>query len=246
MTRNIAQDNANRTLFLDTACHDLKQSLYAVSYSMEALATTQINEKQKPIIKSLHNSINAMERMLTALLDTSRLESGTIQPNNQHFNLENILSGVRAEGMVLSRQKSLDFQCNETECIACTDPVLLETIMRNLVANAFRYTQEGKVWIICTNLDDGTLAIEVGDTGIGIHADNHEKIFNENYQVDNPGKDKSKGLGLGLTIVQKLAKILNLEIKLNSKKAQGTQFIVTVLQGQLRTKPTTKPQPPAT
>ena len=88
MTRKIAQDNINKSLFLDTACHDLKQSLFAVTYSMEALATTQINEKQKPIIKSLHNSINAMECMLTTLLDTSRLGTGIIQPDNQHFELK--------------------------------------------------------------------------------------------------------------------------------------------------------------
>ncbi len=116
--------------------------------------------------------------------------------------------------------------------MADTDPVLLEIIIRNLVANAFRHIQAGEIWITCKKQINNTLAIEVGDTGIGIHKDNHELIFDLNRQINNPERDLSKGFGFGLSIVQKLTNILDLELAIDSKLNFGTRSIGTVPEGK--------------
>lgn len=223
----------NKFGLLTIASHDLKQTVNAVTLSVDALEIEASDDKQKKIIKTLKDSVNAMERMLNALLNISKLEAGIIQPNKKPFKLEELLCYLRPEYQGLSQQRNLNFQCAETEWVTHTDPILLETIIRNLVANAFRYTSTGKIWINCKKNDNGAIAIEVGDTGIGINENLQEKIFSPNYQVDTPKGEASEGFGLGLAIVQNLAKILDLGITMDSKIDFGSRFVVTVPEGHL-------------
>lgn len=140
---------------------------------------------------------------------------------------------MRSEYQGISQRRNLNFQCAKTEWSAYTDPILLEIIIRNLVANALRYTPSGKIWVICEKHNNGAITIEVGDTGIGIQEDQHERIFNPNYQISNSKKEASHGFGLGLTIVNNLTEILDLGITVDSEINFGTRFVVTVPEGYL-------------
>ena len=116
--------------------------------------------------------------------------------------------------------------------MAKTDAILLESIVRNLVSNAFRYTRQGRIWVKCEIMNSSIL-LEVGDTGIGIPRDQLDNIFEEYYQLTNPDRNREKGLGLGLAIVKRLINILQLKIEVNSKINQGSKFVVTIPQGDI-------------
>lgn len=230
-SKQVSLNIHNNISLFTMASHDLRQSLNSVTLCVEAMEIDGLDDKQKKIIKTLKALLNTMERLLNTLLEISKLEAGVIQPDKKDFNLDDILACVRTEYTEISLQRQLKFQCTQTGLIADSDPILLEIIIRNLVANAFRYTQAGKIWITCKKHINNTLAIEIGDTGVGIHKDDQELIFALNYQINNPERNLSKGSGFGLSIVQNLANILDLELAIDSKLNFGTRFIITVPEG---------------
>ncbi|MDH4276265.1 MAG: hybrid sensor histidine kinase/response regulator, partial [Gammaproteobacteria bacterium] len=225
--QNIAEEaNRSKTRFLAAASHDLRQPLHALTLFAEALAHGTHDVKQRGIVDNIKTSVTAMEGLFNTLLDISKLDAGVIQPKPRGVRMRDILAPLENECKELARQNNLNFSCDHRDTIVQTDPVLLETVLRNLLSNAFRYTQRGGIWIRCFPVDDNIIAIEVEDTGIGIPNDQCDYIFNEFSQLNNTERNKTKGLGLGLAIVKRIVTLLQHSIHVESKLYLGSKFIL--------------------
>jgi len=227
------QANMSKSRFLAAASHDLRQPLQA-----QALFVAELNsrlhepEKCRVILSRLDESIHAMRGLFNALLDISKLDAGVVQPKSQDFKISSLLAVIKDEYSAHAREKGLEFKvrcsARQGSDVVCTDPRLLDSVLRNLVVNAIRYTQSGKVLVGC-RIRGKYLCVEVWDTGPGIAEKYQQTIFEEFFQVENQQRDRSQGLGLGLSVVQRIAKLLNCPIQLDSIVGKGTRFSVSVL-----------------
>lgn len=226
--KKLAQDaNQTKSLFLASASHDLRQPLHALSLLLESLIRTQPTARQNLLIEKSLSATNDMANMLHAILDISRIEAGTITPTKVAFPLQPLLHKLEASLGPAADAKSVTYRSRETNYTVRTDPVLLEQILRNVIANAIHYTQDGGILIGFRRRGDA-LQIEVWDTGIGIAEDQLEHIFQEFYQIANPERDRQKGFGLGLSIVKGLANTLGHPYSLHSILGKGTCFKILV------------------
>jgi CheY-like chemotaxis protein len=172
-----------------------------------------------------------MEDLFNALLDVSRLDAGIVRPRIATIALAPLMERVRVEYEPVALQKDLVLRVVHNSLFVRSDPVLLERIMRNLVANAVRYTDRGRV-VLGARRTAGVVRIEVWDCGRGIPKDKHREIFQEFRQLENPQRDRRKGLGLGLAIVERLVKLLEYPLELRSQLGRGSVFAVTVPRGR--------------
>lgn len=244
--------NVAKTRFLATASHDLRQPIHALGLFFANLADRVRDTETKPLIKQIEDSIGAIDSMLSALLDISKLDAGVVHPTIgpvavarlfKRLETEYQSHGINPFGPLLERRL---FKRPETEhqptaqgtgntlhirpnqAIVQSDPALLERILRNLISNALRYTHNGRVLVGARRRGD-KLRIEVYDTGIGIPEDQLENIFLEFHQLGQPEQDRRQGLGLGLglAIVKRLAALLQHEIKVRSQVGRGSCFAIT-------------------
>jgi CheY-like chemotaxis protein len=172
-----------------------------------------------------------MEDLFNSLLDVSRLDAGIVRPRIATIALAPLMERVRLEYDPVARQKNLSLSVAHNSLFVRSDPVLLERIMRNLVANAVRYTDRGRI-ILGARRNAHSVRIEVWDSGRGIPKDKHREIFQEFRQLDNPQRDRRKGLGLGLAIIERLVKLLEHPLELRSQLGKGSVFVVTVPRGR--------------
>jgi anti-sigma regulatory factor (Ser/Thr protein kinase)/CheY-like chemotaxis protein len=173
-----------------------------------------------------------MEELFDALLDISRLDAGAVRARLENLPLAELFERLSFEYAPVAKQKGLALSVVSTSVYVRSDPTLLARIARNLVANAVRYTERGQVTIGCRRR--GTqVRIEVWDTGPGIPPEKHALVFQEFTQLGNPERDRRKGLGLGLAIVERLAKLLEHSVELRSRVGKGSVFSVTVPRAQL-------------
>ena len=221
----IAAEQANRskTQFFAAASHDLRQPLHAVGLFASALADKVRDTEGAKLVASINDSVQALEALFNALLDISKLDSGIIKPQVIHLRLSEIFDGLRREFATEAANKGLRLTISGGSHIVASDAVLLERILRNLISNAIRYTAAGEVTVNAAPAN-GMLLIEVRDTGIGIRPADRERVFEEFLQLDNPGRTSKKGLGLGLSIVQRLCSLLGYEIHLASDFGKGSTF----------------------
>lgn len=215
--------NAEKSRFLAAASHDLRQPIHAQGLFLEVLQTTKLSTPQRELVNSICSAAKATTEMLHTLLDYSRIEAGIVETHPQAFRLQTLLSKIENEFAPQAHIKGLIYRSPETHYVINSDPVLLELIVRNLVSNAIRYTQNGGLLLI-TRKHQGQLSLEVWDTGIGIEASYFKDIFKEFQQIGNSERDRQKGLGLGLSIVKKMAQLLDLELSLASSPGRGTVF----------------------
>jgi len=150
-----------------------------------------------------------------------------VQPEPQCVGVRSLIERIAADYRPLARERALEFRVTAADVQIKTDPVLIERLVRNLVDNAFKYTAAGSV-TVAADSDERRVHIAVRDTGAGIPADERERIFEEFYQIGNPERDRSQGLGLGLAIVRRIAQLLELEVELESEPGRGSTFVVTV------------------
>lgn len=225
-------ENATRdkTLFLATASHDLRQPLHAMSLFADALEGRLQNPEDRMVLARLHESLNAMRKLFNALLDISRLDAGIVEPQIKNYRLALLLERLHVDYARQAQERNLDWRYLSTQAVVRTDPVLLENMLRNLIGNAIRYTPRGYVAIACHEVDD-ELRIEIEDSGVGIPAEKHTEIFREYRQLGNPERDGAKGLGLGLAIVERLARLLEHRIELRSTPGVGSCFSVILPLG---------------
>jgi two-component system, sensor histidine kinase len=229
-TQIAEQASVAKSKFLAAASHDLRQPLHALGLFVGALGERVTGELTRPLMGSIEQSVAALGGLLDALLDLSRLDAGIVEARVRHVDLGPLLEKLSAEYEPQSRARRLSWYCRGSDVVAQTDPVLFETILRNLVGNALRYTQQGSVGITCAAEGD-TVRIEVADTGVGIAPEYHREIFHEFFQLHNPERDRTKGLGLGLAIVERLNLLLGHRIELRSAPGEGTVFTLFLAAG---------------
>ena len=229
--RDVAERaNVSKSKFLAAASHDLRQPLHALTLLTAALESSKISEEVRVIANDIQRAVDSLEKLFNSLLDISRLDAGVLRPERSHFPLGELLQRISAEFAIEAEAKGLRLTCELCESTVYSDPLLLERIVRNYVANAVRYTRHGGI-SISGRLIGSTVRIAVSDTGDGIPATQQNEIFSEFYQIGNPERDRSKGLGLGLAIVRRLAELLDHPIAVESKPGAGSTFTVTVPVG---------------
>jgi PAS domain S-box-containing protein len=218
-------DRANRSKsrFLATASHDLRQPVQALALLNGTLQRTVTNPVSVEALAQQDQAIGSMSRLLNALLDISKLESGAIKPEPTDFTVAALFAELRTEFAGLAANKGLQLQVDP--CMDCvhSDPSLVEQILRNLLANAIKYTREGCVRLRCLH-EEATVRIQVLDTGVGIPLDHLPHIYDEFYQVGVGTNTVREGYGLGLSIVLRLAKLLELGLQVESTVGRGSVF----------------------
>lgn len=241
--------NTAKSRFFAAASHDLRQPLHALSLFVATLKARNRQPETQPLIDNIEASTAAMELLFNALLDISRLDAGAIEARPIHFPLQAMLNELDKQFGALASEKHLRLRFRPCECTLFSDPLLIERILVNLIANAIRYTDDGGVLVACRRR--GHMArIAVYDTGRGIPEDQQESVFHEFVQLQNPARDRSKGLGLGLAIVSRLGRLLGHRIDLRSRAGHGSVFSIDVPLGdptlvQAPTPPATPGQMPA-
>ena len=216
-------DEANRmkTRFLAAASHDLRQPMHALGLFSDALRRRIVDPEQRSLAGRVCESVHALERTFDALLDISRLDAGIVRPKSEPFLLQGLLARVVDDCAAEAAGKGIVLRAVRTRLAARSDPVLIEQVLRNLVNNAIRYTDRGKVLVGC-RARAGAVRVEVWDTGIGIPADKRSRIFDEFYQAAE--RDRREGLGLGLAIVRRITSLLGVGLDLRSTLGRGTVF----------------------
>jgi signal transduction histidine kinase/ActR/RegA family two-component response regulator len=211
-----------KTRFLASASHDLRQPIHTMSLFVEALNLRVQDDRTKPLVKDLREAMLALSTQLDSLLDISKLDAGVVQPCYVHVDLQHLMQRLCHSYRPEAARRGLSLQLIGSEpAAALTDPVLLERILRNLIDNALKYTAKGGVELHVGSYGS-TLYIRVVDTGCGIAPENQRAVFEEFFQVGNPGRDRAHGLGLGLSIVKRLADLLASPLSLSSTLGQGT------------------------
>ncbi|PPT88465.1 hypothetical protein XthCFBP4691_14330 [Xanthomonas theicola] len=221
------QANQAKSRFLAAASHDLRQPIHALGLFLEALSSGPAGTQQKSVLDNAKAASLASTEMLNTLLDFSRIEAGVIQPKPVPCRIQLLLHKLERELAPQADAKGLAYRTRDSEATVLTDPAMLELILRNLIANAIRYTDRGGL-LIGSRTRGSCLSIEVFDTGIGIAADQQGEVFREFHQLGNPERDRRKGLGLGLAIAQGLAKSLKHPLSLVSRLGRGSVFRVAV------------------
>jgi signal transduction histidine kinase/CheY-like chemotaxis protein len=230
--KDAAEDaNIAKSRFLAAASHDLRQPLHALGLFVQALQETPLATRERHVIGNIRRSVDAMEELFNALLDISRLDAGVVQPHITTIPLAAVFDRVRFEYAPIARQKQVSLKVVRTSLFVQSDPSLLARLIRNLLSNAVRYTDAGGGVVLGCRRTGSEVRVEVWDTGKGIPPDRHDEIFHEFYQLDNPERDRRKGLGLGLAIVERLAKLLNYRVGLRSVVGKGSTFSITLPRG---------------
>jgi len=224
------QANLGKTRFLAAASHDLLQPLNAARLFVSALADLDHPKPNRGLINNIEISLSAVEDLLVALLDISKLDAGAVQPEPVDFPIASLLGPLVTEHRALAGDRGLELRHVPSRAVVRSDIRLLRSIIQNFLSNAIRYTASGRILLGCRRCGSG-LKIEVWDTGPGIPPDKFDEIFEEFRQLDAGGAGHDRGLGLGLAIVRRAAKMLDLPIETRSRVGKGSAFAVTVPLG---------------
>lgn len=222
-----AAENANlaKSRFLAAASHDLRQPMHALNLYHGAMENVELSSEAQLLLSYARQCAVAMDDMFTVLLDMSRLDAGDVTPTLKTFPVRQLLERIRVEFEPPAKEKGLNLRVVQSSLFIRTDPALAERIVRNLVSNAVRYTHQGKILVGCRRRGK-VLRLAVFDTGAGIPLDKQQLVFEEYFQLSNPERDRTKGLGLGLAIVRRVANLLEVPIALQSKLGRGSMFAV--------------------
>lgn len=219
------QSSASKTRFLAAASHDLRQPMQALGLWVSALRM----QAREPVVQEMsvkiEASVNVLGEMLNALLDISKLDAGSVRPEVRTVPLDFLFERLELQFGAQARAKGLVLCVRRCALAVRTDPALLNRILHNLLANAIKYTTDGRV-LLCARLRGDAVRVEVRDSGPGIPGPLQSLIFEEFFQVDNPERDRDKGLGLGLAIVQRLTRLLDHRCELRSAPGRGSTFAV--------------------
>ncbi len=217
------QANQDKSRFLAAASHDLRQPLHAMGLFLDTLARSPLTAQQASVLGHARTASGAASEMLTTLLDYSRLEAGVVQAHDAPFAVQPLLGALEQEFGPQADAAALVYRTRETTAAALADKALVDLVMRNFISNALRYTRTGGLLIAC-RARGGRLALEVWDTGCGIAPAHQQDVFKEFHQLGNPERDRRKGLGLGLAIVQRLAQAMHTQVEVRSRLGRGSVF----------------------
>ena len=216
-----------KSRFLAAASHDLRQPLQTLSLIRGLLAKGAKDEATRKLIDGLAGTLAAMGGMLDTLLDVNQIEAGTVRPDVRCFAISDILDRLRDEFTYDAEAQAIALRVVRCRLVVESDQHLLEQMIRNLLSNALKYTPRGKVLLGCRRCD-GALRIEIWDTGAGIPVEDLDAIFDEYHQLDNAAREPGRGLGLGLSIVQSLGRLLGHRVHVRSWPGRGSVFSIEV------------------
>lgn len=228
-THELRQQNEIKSRFLAYAGHDIRQPLQAIHLLLANLMHSGLTARQRETAQAMESSVHALSDLLDALLDISKLDAGAVRPQPRAVDLDPVLARLVQEFMPQAAARGLQLRLKlpATEVAVWTDDRLLSSVLRNLLGNAIKYTQQGGVLVAVRRAGQG-LKLQVWDTGIGIAPEHAQHVFREYYQVDNPQRDRSRGLGLGLAIVSRISDLLELGIRCRSRPGKGTVMEITL------------------
>ena len=219
--------NVAKSRFLAAASHDLRQPLQTLALLQGLLAKTVTEEKPRELVSRIDETLTAMSGMLNTLLDINQIEAGVVRAEAAPFVIDTLLVRLHDEFSYVTHAQGLELRVVGCRELVLSDARLLEQMLRNLLANAIKYTKRGKILIGCRR-KGGTLRIEVRDTGIGIAGADLNAIFEEYHQIGNVARQRKRGLGLGLSIVKRLGGMLQHRIRVHSVLGKGSSFSVEV------------------
>ncbi|MBL8333352.1 MAG: hybrid sensor histidine kinase/response regulator [Rubrivivax sp.] len=225
-----------KTQFFAAASHDLRQPLHAMGLFAEALRQRVRDPEVAGLVNSINESVDALEGLFGELLDITRIDSGGVEVHPQPVRLHELFARLRLHFEPIAFEKGLMLSFRGGQRVVQADPVLLERVLRNLVSNAIRYTEDGGVLVSCRR-HQGRFRVQVWDSGIGIAADALPRIFDEFFQVQRNKPlepHQRKGLGLGLAIVKRLTALMQAPLDVRSRPGHGTVFTLDLPPGRLR------------
>lgn len=228
-----AADRANetKTRFLAAASHDLRQPLSSALLFLESIQDAALAGLDLDYLNKARVALASLSNLLDTLLDVARLDSGGIEPHYAVFPISAVLDRLVPEFASVARSAGLELKYLPSSAWVRSDMHLLETVLRNLISNAIRYSPRGRVLVGCRRRREG-LAISVYDTGIGIEREHLEAIFSAYYQIPSGKRGRTAGIGLGLSIVQRISRLLSLERLVRSAPGRGSLFGVVVPYGR--------------
>ena len=228
--------HVSKTRFMQATCHDLLQPISAARLFLESIGNQPQGSKSEQLNRQLDyigQSLSAAEELIAALREISRLDGGKLVPQFQNLNIGELLAALSAEFRLMAENKGIALHSVPCNLWVWSDPHLLRRILQNFLSNAIHYTKRGRILLGCRRLP-GQLRIEVWDTGPGIAPDAMEKIFQEFERLSPGARGVDKGLGLGLTIARRMAKLLQHSIQVRSEPGGGSVFSVTLNIGSIQ------------
>jgi signal transduction histidine kinase/CheY-like chemotaxis protein len=226
-SRRLEIANTYKSRFLAAASHDLRQPLHALNLFVGQLRTEADSAERNHLVAGIDAAVSSMNELFDVLLDMSKLDAGILEKNQTDFPVEHLLKRMETTFAKAAREKGLRLRVLPSPAWVHSDFILLERILLNLVSNAVRYTARGGVVVGCRRRRQ-TWRIEVWDSGIGIPEDQQSDIFREFYQLDSGKPDRRAGLGLGLSIVDRLCQLLGITIEVASRPGTGSRFAIMV------------------
>jgi|GEM_PF-1640260 len=214
-----------KSKFLAAASHDLRQPLHALTLFLNALGRRTASDEQQHLVDCMALALRSMKSMFNALLDISKIDAGVLRPHVSEFQISDLLTRLRNDFQGQAALKGLHLRVVGSRSWIRSDPGLLDSILRNLMSNALKFTSAGKVVVGCRRRGD-RLMVLVADSGPGIPADQLGTIFKEFYRLRPPGTVRDEGLGLGLAIVDRLAHLLGHPVQVRSTPGRGSLFTV--------------------
>jgi len=216
--------NVAKSKFIAVASHDLRQPMHAVNVYLDIVNVDGFPEQDKLLLGKIKNSITSLNSMFDSLLNISKLDAHVTPINNRIFSLQELADTLRDLNETRAKNKGLTFKISCLDLNAFGDKLFLQQIVGNLISNAIQYTEAGSIEVRLIT-QDGCLAVEVIDTGCGIEDSEQQHIFGEFYRADRT-RSLHDGLGLGLSIVQRLCGLIGADVHLHSKLGEGSQFTV--------------------
>ncbi len=227
LVEDALQANRSKSQFLATASHDLRQPMHSINLYLGALDLDGLPPKTTRILHNIRKCALTMNEMFDAMLDISKLDAQALEANLDNFALGNLLESLRTEFQPLANEKRLRFEIADTTCHVRSDVILLRRILSNIISNAFHYTQDGSVIVHCRPTSSHLL-IHVIDTGCGVSEADQELIWREFTRLPQAIRSQPKGFGLGLAIVRRMAKLLDITLSLTSTPGEGSCFTLAV------------------
>lgn len=216
--------NDSKTRFLALASHDILQPLNAARLYLASMDEQSLSRSNQDTLCKLGDSLDSTVHLMSSLLEIAKLEQGAMSPSPRHFAIQDILSPLANEYAILSKDKGLELKVRSRDCIVHSDTTYLRRVIQNLVSNAVKYTESGKVLVACRHRRH-SLRIEVWDTGPGISEVEQQKIFHDFYRIH---KGDNKGVGLGLGVVKRLCDLMSIPLEVKSIPGKGSRFSIEV------------------
>ncbi|MBK8972464.1 MAG: response regulator [Hahellaceae bacterium] len=234
LNRNLAYErnqaeraNQEKSRFLASASHDLRQPLQTIQLLTDTLAN-EVTDEGRPVARQLQQATAGLRALVNNLLDLSRLENGTLQPQHSEFALQPLLDAMEGTFKGLAQERGLNLRIRPSPVWVRSDRTLLEQCLSNLISNALKYTPAGTV-LVTARRRKGRLWLDVRDSGVGIPLAQQPTIFNEFEQLNNPERDRRRGFGLGLAIVRRACQLLNQDLVVWSRPGIGSRFSISLV-----------------